>query len=176
MTTQQTERIERLTNPVSEHDLHALAQLLVETVNGGASVSFLAPLGLEAALDWWRGTFSTADPRAIVLVAREGEKITGTVQLHPAWAPNQPHRADIAKLMVHPQCRGAGLGRRLMATIEDMARQAGFRLLTLDTKRGTAAEQLYQRLGWDRAGSIPGYALDTDGQAMHDTVIFYKNL
>src|SRR6267378_1135962 len=76
------------------------------------------------------------------------EGIVGTVQLHAAWAPNQPHRAEVAKLLVHRRGRRAGLGTRLMRTIEDAARRAGFRLLTLDTKRGDVAERLYRRIGW----------------------------
>ena len=102
--------------------------------------------------------------------------MVGTVQLHPAWAPNQPRRAEIVKLIVHRESRGAGLGTQLMRTIEEEARRAGFELLTLDTKRGVAAERLYRRLGWTEAGVIPRYALDPDGSTHHDAVIFYKHL
>jgi GNAT superfamily N-acetyltransferase len=138
-------------------------------------VSFLAPLPLERAEDWWRETVSACHSRSVFLVARDAEGIVGSVQLHPAWAPNQPHRAEIAKLLVHRRGRRAGLGTRLMQAAEDAARRAGFGLLTLDTKRGDAAESLYRRLGWTPAGTIPGYALDSDGTP-HDTVIFYKEL
>jgi GNAT superfamily N-acetyltransferase len=170
-----TPTIERLAPPVADADFRALAALLVDTVESGSAVSFLAPLPHERAERWWRETMAGADHRAIVLVARDAGDIVGTVQLHPAWAPNQPHRADIAKLIVHRRCRGAGLGARLMGAVEDAARGAGFTLLTLDTKRGDPAEHLYHRLGWIRAGMIPGYALDSDGTP-HDTVIFYRNL
>jgi GNAT superfamily N-acetyltransferase len=168
--------IERLKAPVADSDLRALARLLVDAVESGAAVSFLAPLPLERALDWWRGTLSASDRRSIFLVARDGAGIVGTVQLHPARAPNQPHRAEIAKLLVDRRSRRTGLGTRLMQTIEDEARRAGFGLLTLDAKRGGAAERLYRQMGWTHAGTIPRYALDTDGITPHDAVIFYKEL
>jgi len=172
----QTYTIERLKPPVDDVDLQDLARLLADAVDSGAAVSFLAPLALERAEEWWRKTLSAAHPRAIVLAARDAEGIAGTVQLHPAWAPNQPHRAEITKLLVHRRSRRSGLGTQLMQTIEDAARDAGFRLLTLDAKRGAAAEHLYRRLGWIHAGTIPRYALDTDGRTPHDAVIFYKEL
>ena len=162
--------------PVSDSDLRALAQLLVDAVESEAAVSFLAPLTLERAEDWWRRVIAASHSGAILLVARDDEGIVGTVQLHPAWAPNQPHRADIAKLIVHRRSRRSGLGNQLMQAIEDAARRAGFSLLTLDTKRGGAAEHLCRQSGWTRVGTIPGYALDTDGRTPHDTVIFYKEL
>ena len=167
--------IEQLMLPVSESDLRALAQLLVDAVESGAAVSFLAPLTLERAVEWWRRAMAASHSGAIFLVARDVDGIVGTVQLHPAWAPNQPHRAEIAKLLVHRRSRRTGLGTQLMHAIEAAARRAGFRLLTLDTKRGDAAERLYRRLGWTPAGTIPGYALDPDGTP-HDAVIFYKAL
>jgi GNAT superfamily N-acetyltransferase len=173
--TQHTHSIERLALPASDSDLRSLALLLVDAVESGAAVSFVAPLTLERAEDWWRRITSASDPRAIFLVAREFSGIVGTVQLHPAWAPNQPHRAEVVKLLVHRRSRRAGLGSRLMQAIEDAARVAGFRLLTLDAKRGEAAERLYRRLGWIHAGTIPRYALDPDGTP-HDAVIFYKEL
>jgi GNAT superfamily N-acetyltransferase len=156
-------------------DVRSLALLLIDAVDSGAAVSFLAPLPRESAEEWWRKTLSSS-PSAMILVARDEEGIVGTVQLHPFWAPNQPHRADVAKLMVHRRARGAGLGRRLMEAVEEAARGAGLRLLTLDAKRGGAAEHLYRKLGWTHAGTIPRYALDPDGKALHDTVIFYKEL
>lgn len=168
--------IERLIAPVSASDLRALAQLLVDAVDSGAAVSFLAPLTLVQAEDWWRKTFSASRSQAIVLVAREADQIVGTVQLHPAWAPNQPHRAEVVKLLVHRRNRRAGLGTRLMRAIEDAAQRAGFTLLTLDAKRGAAAEHLYRRLGWTCVGTIPGFALDPDGATAHDAVVFYKQL
>ena len=168
--------IERLIPPVAAPDFRQLALLLVDAVESGAAVSFLAPLPLERAEDWWRRTIGEADPRAIFLVARDDVGIAGSVQLHPARAPNQPHRGEIAKLLVHRRSRRAGLATRLMHTIEEQARRAGFGLLTLDAKRGVAAEQLYRQMGWTHAGTIPRYAFDTDGATPHDAVIFYKEL
>jgi acetyltransferase len=168
--------IDRLVAPLSGADRRALAELLVDAVASGAAVSFLSPLPLERAEDWWATTFASADPRAIFLVAREEGGIAGAVQLHPAWAPNQPHRADVAKLLVRSGSRGAGLGARLMLTIEEEARRSGFRLLTLDARQGGAAERLYRRMGWTEAGTIPDYALDPDGRATHAAVLFYKRI
>jgi len=167
--------IEQLIPPVSDSDLRALAQLLVDAAESGAAVSFLAPLTLERAGDWWRRTISASHSDAIFLVVRDVEGIVGSVQLHPSWAPNQPHRAEIAKLLVHRRSRRTGLATQLMRTIEDAARRAGFRLLTLDTKRGDTAERLYRKIGWTVAGTIPAYALDPDGTP-HDAMIFYKDL
>lgn len=168
--------IRRLEAPASDADVHALAELLVDAVDSGAAVSFLAPLTVAHAEKWWRGTLAAASPRAIVLVARDRDGIAGSVQLHPAWAPNQPHRGEIVKLLVHRRCRRQGLGMRLMEAIEEAAQRDGFRLLTLDAKRGAAADVLYRQLGWTAVGTIPRYALDTDGITPHDAVIFYKEL
>jgi len=168
-------RIERLTPPVSDADLRGLAELLVDAVSSGAAVSFLPPLTLEQAEAWWRKTTETAEPKSVFLLARDAVGIVGSVQLHPSWAPNQPHRGDIAKLVVHRRSRRTGLGSQLMHAIEGEARQAGFTLLTLDTKEGDGAEQLYRRGGWIEVGVIPRYALNPDG-TMHATVVFYKDL
>ena len=168
--------IERLTSPVVDSDIRDLAQLLIDAVETGVAVSFLAPLTLERAEGWWRKTIDGSDPRAIFLVARSNAGIIGTVQLHPAWAPNQPHRAEVAKLLVRRGSRRQGLATELMRTVEDAARSQGFRLLTLDAKRGEAAEQLYRHLGWTVVGTIPRFALDPDGRTTHDAVVFYKEV
>lgn len=165
--------IERLATPVSDADIRSLAELLLDAVRSGAAVSFLATLTPVAAQEWWRKTMAGA---AMVLVARDAEGIAGSVQVHAAWAPNQPHRAEIAKLMVHRRARGAGLAARLMGSAEALAKGSGFTLLTLDAKQGGTAERLYRRLGWTEAGVIPRFALDPDGKALHATVIFYKEL
>jgi ribosomal protein S18 acetylase RimI-like enzyme len=167
--------IERLAPPVSEADLRALAALLVDAVDSGAAVSFLS-LTESQALDWWRELLGQPGSGAIVLVARDDAGIAGSVQLHPSWAPNQPHRADVAKLIVHRRARRRGLGVALMEAVEREAANAGYRLLVLDSKRGDAGERLYRRLGWTVVGTIPRYALDTDGRTPHDTVVFYKEL
>ena len=168
-------RIEALVPPATDRDVRELASLLVETVDSGAAVSFLAPLSRERAESWWRQTLEAAGPRSVFLVGRDDEGVAGTVQLHGAWAPNQPHRAEVVKLMVHPRSQGQGLGRRLMESIESSALEAGYTLLTLDAKRGAAAERLYRRLGWVAAGTIPRFAFDSDGTP-HDAVFFYKEL
>jgi ribosomal protein S18 acetylase RimI-like enzyme len=165
--------IEQLILPVRDADIEGLALLLLDATAAGASVGFLDDTTLESASEWWRQNIGSAVERAVVLVARDEEGIAGTVQLRPASMPNQRHRADIAKLLVHRRARGQGLGRMLMEEIERRARAAGFTLLTLDTKRGDAAESLYRRAGWTEVGVIPNYALNPDG-SLCDTVFFYK--
>jgi ribosomal protein S18 acetylase RimI-like enzyme len=167
--------IERLRQPVSEADLRALAELLVDAVESGAAVSFISVTQAEAE-DWWRGQLANPARRSVHLVARDTEGIVGSVQVHPSWAPNQPHHADVAKLIVHRRARRRGLGKRLMAEAEREAAAAGYRLLVLDSKRGDAGDRLYRRLGWTVVGTIPHFALDTDGKTLHDTVVFYKEL
>ncbi len=145
-------KIECLELPASPSDLEQLAALLVDAVDSGASVSFMPPLSLDDAARWWRTTLEEMRPRGLCLVARDEDGIVGTVQLHPAWAPNQPHRADVAKLLVHRRARRRGIGRALMQALETQAAAAGFTLLTLDTCRGDAAERLYRELGRISAG------------------------
>src|SRR5512143_657176 len=149
-----------------------LATLLIDAVDGGASVSFLPPLARDAATRFWRELRLL--PRGAFVIARDGDRIDGVVVLAPGWAPNQAHRADVTKLLVHRRARGAGLGQQLMTALEGHARAMGFRLLTLDTRRGDAAERLYRRLGWCEVGVIPEYAIDGDGWC--DTVLFYRRL
>ena len=167
--------IERLKLPVSEADLGALADVLADAVESGAAVSFLS-LTREESEAWWRKLLSAPALGAIILVARDAAGIVGSVQLHPSWAPNQPHRADVVKLIVHRRARRQGIGRQLMQALEQEAAAAGFRLLVLDSKRGDAGEQLYRALGWTVVGTIPRFALDADGKTPHDTVVFYKEL
>jgi len=164
--------IEQLTLPASDDDIEGLALLLLDATAAGASVGFLDGMTLESAKEWWRASITNA---AIIIVARDDDGIAGTVQLRPASMPNQRHRADIAKLLVHRRARRRGLGALLMKDIERRARSAGFTLLVLDTKRGDAAEILYRRAGWTEVGVIPGYALNPDG-SLCDTVVFYKNI
>jgi GNAT superfamily N-acetyltransferase len=162
-----------LPRPAAPADLRGLAELLVDAVESGAAVSFVLPLSLERAEAWWRATLDNA--RAACLIARDEAGVAGSVVLLPAWAPNQPHRADLVKLLVHRRARRAGLGQRLMHAAEAEARRLGFTLLTLDAKAGGPAERLYRRLGWTEVGVIPRYALDPDG-APHDCIFFYKVL
>jgi GNAT superfamily N-acetyltransferase len=166
--------IEAVTAPVGDSDLEQLTALLVDAVDDGASVSFMSGLSPDTAREWWRRTFAGAHARALILAARDASGIVGSVQLHPAWAPNQPHRADVAKLLVHRRARRRGLARALMSALEARAAANGFTLLVLDTCRGTTAEALYRALGWTEAGVIPHFALTPDGGNC-DTVIFYKD-
>jgi GNAT superfamily N-acetyltransferase len=167
--------IEPLSLPLSDSDAQGLGELLVDAVASGAAVSFMDDLTSDRAVAWWQRMTADASKRAIFLVARDGQGIVGSVQVHPAWAPNQPHRGELAKLLVHRRRRGKGLGRQLMHAIEDAARRAGFRLLTLDAKAGSVADRLYRELGWTHVGTIPRYALDPDGTP-HGAAIFYKEL
>jgi GNAT superfamily N-acetyltransferase len=168
--------IERLTGEVSDADLGALAQMLVDAVHSGSAISFLDDVTVPVARAWWRNTMAQAGSRAVILVARERGEIVGTVQVHPAWAPNQPHRGDVAKLLVRRDQRRRGVGEALMRAAVEAARGSGLTLLTLDTKCGDPAERLYRRLGWTHVGNIPGYALDPDRRALHGTAIFYLDL
>lgn len=167
--------IERLRPPVSVADLRSLAALLVDAVDSGAAVSFISLTQAEAEA-WWRQQLADPAPGSIHLVTRDAQGIAGSVQVRPSWAPNQPHHADVSKLIVHRRVRRHGLGAQLMAAVEREASAAGFRLLVLDSKRGDAGERLYRRLGWTVVGTIPRFALDTDGRTLHDTVVFYKEL
>jgi GNAT superfamily N-acetyltransferase len=167
--------IDVVARPPTASDIDQLAVVLADAVDSGASVSFMQPFSVDAAREWWRATLERADPRAIVLVARDEAGIVGTVSLHPAWPPNQPHRADISKLLVDRRARRRGIARALMQEIETRAHAAGFTLLTLDTVRGDAAESLYSSAGWQRVGVIPDYALYPDGRPC-DTVVFYKKV
>ncbi|MGW1225226.1 N-acetyltransferase family protein [Streptomyces sp. NPDC001478] len=153
-----------------------LGALLVETVEAGASVGFLAPLGREAAARWWReraGAVESGDQR--VWIARDGERVAGTVGLAPARLPNGVHRAEVCKLMVRPSMRGRGLGRALLDAVERAAAEDGRTLLVLDTESGSPAERLYRSGGWTECGSVPGYAADTSG-ALKPTTLFYKEI
>lgn len=169
-----TVTIGRIGPDAAADDVRGLSRLLLDAIDSGAGVSFMRGLSEREAEDWWRSVLATAD-RAIVLVARDEAGIAGTVQLQPAWAPNQPHRADVAKLIVHRRSRGRGLAAALMHALERAAAEAGFTLLLLDTCKGSTAERLYRSLGWTAAGEVPGFALNPDG-SLCDTVFFYKQL
>ena len=154
----------------------ALAAVLLDCVQGGASVSFMADMTRDEAEAFWRGVAeaAAADGRA-VLVAEDDDGLLGVVEVIPAGAPNQPHRADIAKMLVHRRARRRGVGEALMRAAEAAARDMGKTLLTLDTVTGGVAERLYARLGWVAVGSIPDFALMPDGEPCATTV-FYKAL
>ena len=146
-----------------------LAEVLLDCVRGGASVSFMAHLTAADAEAFWREQAQAGDGRAI-LVAEDAAGVFGVVQLVPAWPPNQPHRADVAKLLVHRRARGRGAAKALMRAVEDEARAMGRWLLVLDTVTGGAAESLYAGLGWTRVGVIDDFALMPDGSPCATTV------
>ncbi|MFE0805946.1 GNAT family N-acetyltransferase [Streptomyces sp. NPDC058848] len=165
---------------VDEHGLRArldgLAGLLADTVSGGASVGFLAPLGHQEAAAWWRGrAAAVAAGQLAVWVARDGERVTGTVSLALPDKPNGRHRAELVKLMVSREARGRGVGRTLLAVAEEAAAAAGITLLHLDTETGTPAEHLYRSAGWTRAGTIPDYAADPGGE-LRPTTLYFKQV
>ena len=154
----------------------ALANVLIDCVHGGASVSFMVPLPLAQALSFWRGVADgVARGERLLLVADDAQGIAGTVQVVLAQPDNQPHRADVAKMLVHRRARRQGIAARLLAAAEDAARAAGKTVLVLDTVTGGDAERLYQRAGWQRVGEIPNYALMPDG-ALCSTTYFHRQL
>lgn len=161
---------------VDEGTLDGLAGVLIDCVDGGASVSFMQPFTRDRALAFWRrvGDDVAAGKRAL-LVAEDAHGIVGTVQLVLDLPENQPHRADLAKMLVHRRGRRRGLGEALMRAAEQMAIDCGRTLLVLDTVTGGDAERLYERLGWTRVGVIPDYALFPDG-GFCATTVFYRRM
>ncbi|MER7190521.1 GNAT family N-acetyltransferase [Streptomyces flaveolus] len=156
--------------------LEELADLLTDTVDGGASIGFLAPLDRDEALAWWRGrAAAVAAGRLTVWVAHEGDRVTGTVSLALPDKPNSRHRAELVKLMVSRDARGRGLGRRLLATAEEAAARTGITLLHLDTETDSPAEHLYRSAGWTRAGTIPDYATSPEG-VLRPTTLYFKQV
>ena len=164
--------------PRAAQDLRELAALLHAVVHAGASVSFVLPFSLADAEAFWRRKVlpGVAGRERFLLVARVDEEIVGTVQLIVDTPPNQPHRADVAKLLVHPKVRRQGIARALMNAIEEVARREHRTLLTLDTRTGDSAERLYRSMGYIEVGVIPNYAVGTNGQRRDATTIFYREL
>lgn len=159
-------------------DLDTLAEILRAVVHDGAGVSFVAPFSFEEARAFWveKVVPGLRSGTRRVLVAREGSRIVGTVQLDLAVPPNQRHRAEVVKLLVHPDARRRGIARALMVAVEPMAQAAGRTLLTLDTWTGGAAEALYQSLGYVTVGVIPRYARGSLTPALEPATIMYKEL
>jgi ribosomal protein S18 acetylase RimI-like enzyme len=155
--------------------LEAIAEILHACVHDGANVGFVLPFDVDQARAFWiqKITPGLAANTRIVLAAKVGDRVAGTVQLNLDTPPNQPHRADVSKLLVHPKYRKLGVGRALMEEIESCGASAGRRLLTLDTATDIA-ENLYISLGYERAGHIPGYAREPDEDRFVGTTIFYK--
>ncbi|MEO3988705.1 GNAT family N-acetyltransferase [Pseudocitrobacter cyperus] len=157
--------------------IFALSDVLINCVEGGASVSFMSPLSRDSAIAFWQRTASSvaASERIVLVAENEQHKIVGTVQLITDQPENQPHRADVAKLLVHEAARRDGVGRALMMQLENIAREAGKNVLVLDTATGSGAETFYQHNGWQKAGEIPRYALLPGGE-LTATSVFYKLL
>lgn len=168
--------IRRLTGDELRTHLDALAGVLADCVAGGASVGYLTPFSRDDARAAFEGFVEDAERgrRAILAAFLDGE-LVGTVQVVLALPPNQPHRGEIAKLLVHRSARKRGLAARLMDAAEAAARAEGKTLLVLDAVTGGDAERLYERLGWTKVGVVPGFALFPDGRPC-DTTYFWKAL
>ena len=161
---------------IGDRELRGLSDVLIDCVEGGASVSFMWPMTREKAVHFWRQSQQSAErgERAIFAAEEPDGTIIGTVQVIWAQPENQPHRADIAKMLVHRRGRRRGIGAALLVAAEQYAAENGRTLLVLDTA-SSDAERLYERQGWQRCGVIPDYALMPDG-ALCATVVFYKAL
>jgi GNAT superfamily N-acetyltransferase len=152
-----------------------LAHLLIDCVQGGASVSFMSPLSLDKASAFWRRVAqATARGERALLVAQDSGGVIGTVQLILDLPENQPHRADLSKMLVHRRARRQGVGAAMLRAAEELARELGKSLLVLDTA-SAEAERLYARLGWERVGAVPDYALLPEG-GLCATTFFYRRL
>jgi GNAT superfamily N-acetyltransferase len=161
---------------VSSREFGGLCEVLIDCVEGGASVSFMHPMTLAKAADFWRGIAdSVARKERALIVAEDAEgRIIGTAQAIWAEPENQPHRADVAKMLVHRRARRLGVGAAVLAEAERAAYDSGRTLLVLDTA-SVEAERLYERQGWQRVGTIPKYALLPEGP-LCSTVMYYKDL
>jgi ribosomal protein S18 acetylase RimI-like enzyme len=167
--------VRRLTQ-LSSREFGGLCDVLIDCVDGGASVSFMAPMTLAKAAEFWRDVAASMGrgERALLVAEDSGGAIIGTAQVVWAAPENQPHRADVAKMLVHRRARRLGVGAAVLEAAERAAAEAGKTLLVLDTASDDAV-RLYERRGWQRVGSIPNYALWPDG-APCATVVYYKRL
>lgn len=152
--------------------LNELSELLINVVEEGASIGFLPPISNQDARKYWETVLS---PEVVLLVAKTNNQIAGSVQLHLSTKQNGGHRAEIAKLMTHPDFRRMGIGRLLMQEAETVAKQVGRSLIVLDTREGDASNYLYRSLGYIQGGSIPNYARSASGE-LDATIIYYKNI
>ncbi len=166
--------IKRLTS-LTDATILELAHLLIDCVEGGASVSFMSPLSLDKAFAFWRGVADSVEreERALILAEEDGHGI-GAVQLVLNLPENQPHCAELSKMLVHRRARRQGVGAAMLRAAEELARELGKSLLVLDTA-SAEAERLYSRLGWVRVGIVPDYAL-LPGGGLCDTTFFYRRL
>ncbi|CAA9212096.1 MAG: hypothetical protein AVDCRST_MAG77-2 [uncultured Chloroflexi bacterium] len=171
MTAPTTSTIRRL-QTLDPEALDQLVEVLIAIVHDGASVGFLPPLGYDEAAAYWRGVLA---PGVQLFVAELDGKVAGTVQLRPSPKPNASHRAEIAKLLVHPWARRRGLGRALMQGAERAARDLGRTLLVLDTRADDVSNDLYRSMGWLEYGRVPRYARSGTGD-FHECIFYYKEL
>ncbi|PLS17416.1 N-acetyltransferase [Bacillus sp. M6-12] len=154
-----------------EANLEELSELLIKVVEEGASIGFLPPMSKQDAVKYWETVLS---PEVILLVAKLNKKIVGSVQLHLTEKQNGKHRAEIAKLMAHPNYRRNGIGRTLMQSAEEMAKKKERTLIVLDTREGDTSNKLYTSLDYIQAGRIPNYAKSANGE-LAATIFYYKN-
>jgi GNAT superfamily N-acetyltransferase len=168
-------RVRKL-NSIGERELHGLCDVLIDCVEGGASVSFMHPMTRAKAESFWSAAAAgVARGERMLVVAEDEQGVVGTVQVILNLPENQPHRGDVAKMLVHRRARRQGVGAALLAAAEQSALEAGRTLLVLDTVTGGDAERLYARQGWQRSGEIPNYALFPGG-GFCSTTVFYKAL
>jgi GNAT superfamily N-acetyltransferase len=161
---------------LDETKIGELADVLVDCVEGGASVGFMLPLKKERAVEFWRKIAKGVDAgERALLVAEDAKGVCGTVQLVLDLPENQPHRADLVKMLVQGRARKRGLGAALMRAAEEAARECGKTLLVLDAVTGGDAARLYEKLGWVRVGDVPGFALYPQGEIC-STTYFYRDL
>lgn len=169
-------KIRKLSASEAENLQSQFCEILKDSVENGASIGFLPPLSVEDAEKYWRGVFENLDSGNLILLAAiEGAEILGTVQLALAEKNNAEHRAEVQKLLVHSKYRNRGVAKSLMDKLEKIAVENRRTLLILDTKKGDAAEKIYEKWNWIRTGEIPHYARCADGK-LHSTILFYKTL
>lgn len=169
-------RIRRIAGSEAHGLVDALADVLIDCVQGGASVGFMWPLPRERALRFWNGIAdAVAQDRRVLLVAEDDAGVVGAVQLVLDLPDNQPHRGDVVKMLVTRRARRRGVALALLRQLEEEARREGRHVLVLDAVTGGDAERLYERAGWQRVGSIPNYALMPDGR-MCATTYMHRQL
>jgi GNAT superfamily N-acetyltransferase len=168
----------RLDAQAAERHREALIDLLLDSVEHGASVNFVQPMTREKSSRWWEGALAShaRAERVLFVALSDAGLVVGSVQLILAGQENQGFRADIGKLLVHSEARRQGIGAALMQAAEAEARRLGRTLLTLDTETGSDGERLYLKLGWTRFGIVPGYATTGDGTHRADCSFFYKQV
>jgi ribosomal protein S18 acetylase RimI-like enzyme len=173
-----TVTIEKLDAADLDANLDALADILHTAVQAGSSVGFIWPFSREDARTFFAGKVrdGVAGGKRVLFAASVDGRVLGTVQLDMDLPPNQIHRADVAKLLVHPDARRQGLARKLMIALEDEAQARALKLLVLDTRTGDAAEPLYSGLGYKTTGQIPYFAMAPEGDRLDATTYMFKRL